>query len=273
MNVVTMKKDRESVEKHLAGRRNIITFGAGGWSYDIKKVVNSYGFDIDYAAVDDAYFDGNTFMDRYGGSTKTAAMSWMETSYDPAQDAIIWAVGNPERLRGYRDSEEGPGDVLLLWDTYDFWDDRCYALHNKSRFEESSRLLRDELSMKTFWAYCRAQEGSIEDDIEYGSGGRTYFNDLTDIEKDGCFVDCGAFDGEDSIEYLNFTGKPHKVFAFEPDKENYRVLLKNAEPYEDFVCINKGCHSSERILRFSAEADMTSCFDESGGGICGSDND
>lgn len=265
MNVSVLKKSKDSIEDNLKGKRYIITFGAGCWSYDIKKIIKPYGYDIDYAFVDDAYLNGDTFMDRYGENTKVVSLSEMKSLYDSEQDVIIWAIGNPARLRDYKAETDGLGDVLLLWDTYNFWADRYFASKHHDEFERSASLLKDELSVNTLWAYCQAQEGSIEADVKYGYGGKTYFNDLTDIDIEGCFVDCGAFDGESAIGYLNFTGKKHKIYAFEPDKSNYKTLVKNAEAFKAFIFINKGCYSSDTVLGFSAESNMASHFDDNGG--------
>lgn len=265
MHMSVLKKSKDSIEKNLRGKRHIITFGAGCWSYDIKKVIKSFGYDADYAFVDDGYLNGDTFMDKYGGNTKVVSLSEMKSLYDPKQDVIIWAIGNPARLREYKAQTDGLGDILLLWDTYSFWNDRSFVSKHHDNFARSASMLKDEWSVNTFWAYCQAQEGSIEDDVKYGYDGKTYFNDLTDKDIDGCFVDCGAFDGESAIGFLNFTGKEHKIYAFEPDHSNYKTLVQNAKSFENFVCINKGCYSVDTVLRFRAEADMASHFDENGG--------
>lgn len=59
MKVKMLKKDLSSFKKYLDGKKRIMTYGAGSWAYDIKKMLQDFGYELDYAIVDRQYCDRN----------------------------------------------------------------------------------------------------------------------------------------------------------------------------------------------------------------------
>ena len=110
-------------------------------------------------------------------------------------------------------------------------------------------MLCDEYSQKVFWGYLKALKGDVEEDILYSTSG-TYFNELTKGKKRGAFVDCGSYDGMSAVDYMKFVDQECLVYAFEPDKDNYQNLVKKMGKRPNFICLNKGCYSSEKMLSF-----------------------
>lgn len=83
----------------------------------------------------------------------------------------------------------------------------------------------------------------------------TYF-DLLDYEKInyGAFVDCGAYDGNTSINFINWTNNNYShIYCFEPDRENYDLCKKNLKieiSEEKVTIINNGTWSCATELFF-----------------------
>lgn len=67
MKFKVMKREIESLRMHLDGKRRIMAYGAGTCANDIKKILEEYGYQLNYAIVDAPYCDGNTYMDKFGG--------------------------------------------------------------------------------------------------------------------------------------------------------------------------------------------------------------
>lgn len=67
MKIKILHKDILSLKKHLDGKKRIMTYGAGIFANDIKKILDGYGYKLDYAVVDSQYCDGNTFLDKNEG--------------------------------------------------------------------------------------------------------------------------------------------------------------------------------------------------------------
>ena len=261
MRVKILSRDIQTIKNHLDGKQRIMTYGAGSWADEIKKTLRDFGYQLDYAIVDEQYCDGNTYMDRQGGTVVTS-LEKLNPPYNPQFDVLIWAIASPQKIHDCMKDEQTTAECLLLWDM-GFWQDReYYSLHEKE-FSKACEMLCDEYSKKVFWGYIEATKGNVDDDIFYSTSG-TYFNELTKENKEGAFVDCGSYDGESAIDYMKFIGKECQVYAFEPDKGNYQNLINKMKDKSNFICLNKGCYSSEKVLSFAANGDMSSSLSETG---------
>ncbi|MEE0596044.1 MAG: FkbM family methyltransferase [Agathobacter sp.] len=87
-------------------------------------------------------------------------------------------------------------------------------------------------------------------------------------KKDEVFVDCGAYHGETSEQFIKWCGKKYKhIYCFEPDRNNLEQCCKNLSdnmPDEKYTVINKGTWSEERCLAFSDSSDEASHITENG---------
>lgn len=94
-----------------------------------------------------------------------------------------------------------------------------------------------------------------------------YFDlEYLDIQDGEQFVDCGALDGETSLNLLDRFGEHiSKVWMFEPDKKNIRKVIENFKDRKvDYEIIEKGVWSSSTTLRFSSLGNGGACIDENG---------
>lgn len=65
------------------------------------------------------------------------------------------------------------------------------------------------------------------------------------------FVDCGAFDGETSIEFANITNNSYKkIYCFEPTNSSFEQLRFKTAKLERIELINKGVYSEDTVLEF-----------------------
>ncbi len=260
MKIRTLKRDICSFKEYLDGKRRIMTYGAGSWANDIKKILEEYGYQLDYAIVDAPYCAGNTFTDTWGVMTTT--FEELTPSYDFKSDILIWAIGSPEKLRNCMKDDQMEMECFLLWDR-GLWKEKDFYILHEKEFNEASELFCDAYSKKVFWSYIEAQKGNIHEDILYSTNG-TYFNELTKDKRSGCFLDCGSYDGESAIAYMKFIGEECQVYAFEPDRDNYQKLVNRMKNRTNFICLNKGCYSAEKMLSFESNGDMSSSIQETG---------
>lgn len=88
------------------------------------------------------------------------------------------------------------------------------------------------------------------------------------LQKEEVFVDCGAFDGDTSIEFKKWCKQNYKhIYAFEPDKDNNCLCKQNlGEDIHKRKCtvFNKGTWSSETVLEFSKNSNEASHICEDG---------
>lgn len=81
------------------------------------------------------------------------------------------------------------------------------------------------------------------------------------VPKEGDIIfDCGAWCGISTYFFSKLVGDSGKVYAFEPDNQNYGILLKNIEKHKlnNVVPIKKGLWSKTTTLQFSNEGDVNS---------------
>ena len=83
---------------------------------------------------------------------------------------------------------------------------------------------------------------------------RGYFNDLIKFEDGEIMIDCGAYDGDSVLEFIRHCPNYSKVYAFEPDNDNFKKLQHNVSKH-NVCCINKGVYSRDDILRFNESGD------------------
>lgn len=95
-----------------------------------------------------------------------------------------------------------------------------------------------------------------------------YFDsEIVSPQENEIFVDSGCYDGETSLDFIKWTqGKVKKIYAFEPDKENYEVCKKNLMENTDVPCQleKSGLWSSRTELKFIAEHSAGSRLNETG---------
>lgn len=83
-----------------------------------------------------------------------------------------------------------------------------------------------------------------------------------DLKEGDVVFDCGAYCGISSYYFSKLVGETGKVYAFEPDKLNYEMLLKNIELHnlKNVIPINKGIWSKSDTLIFNTEGGLGSAL-------------
>ena len=75
-------------------------------------------------------------------------------------------------------------------------------------------------------------------------------------------IDCGAFDGDSTLDFIKECKEYKMVYAFEPDLQNFQKLLQNTKNHR-VKAINKGVYSRDDILKFHESKD-----DSAGSAFC-----
>ena len=91
-----------------------------------------------------------------------------------------------------------------------------------------------------------------------------YFEDacIYNIKK-GFFVDCGCYDGSNTINYINKYGLDHAV-AVEADYKNYLICKQNLSNYSNVRVYNLGVSDKKEIKKFDMRASSASNFTDTG---------
>ena len=68
--------------------------------------------------------------------------------------------------------------------------------------------------------------------------------------KEGLMLDIGANIGSQCVQFIHHFPEL-KIYAFEPFKENFDVLIQNTKQYKDIKCFNIGVGSRNSIVHFN----------------------
>ena len=76
-------------------------------------------------------------------------------------------------------------------------------------------------------------------------------DDLFELNENEVFVDAGAADGDTIDLFLKCVdNKFSRIYAFEPDRDNFNKLLSKYDRFDNIKCINKGLGDKEEKLPF-----------------------
>lgn len=76
-----------------------------------------------------------------------------------------------------------------------------------------------------------------------------YFDlDLINCDQEEVFVDCGAYTGDSSLDFVKTYGKYAKIYAFELAPSTYETLVKNTQMLENVITIQKGVGQTKKTI-------------------------
>lgn len=125
---------------------------------------------------------------------------------------------------------------------------RELLISNKERYSKIFTSLADDFSRKVMIGVLK---GNVSFDSKYFnevSTANQYFNELTKVDRELCFVDAGAFTGDTLIEFAKFTnGNFDRVISLEPFQDCFSILEETKKNYfgddERIVLLNKGLYN------------------------------
>ena len=139
-----------------------------------------------------------------------------------------------------------------------------YVMEHIFEFQKVYDLLEDDLSKKFMTAFLNS---SISSDSSYFlknnyTVDNDYFQkDIMKLEDNEVFVDCGACDGSTVKEFIENMKKNKvkysKIFALEPDNNNFISLKKEFEDNSSIICINKAAYSEKSKFKMEGERESS----------------
>lgn len=95
-----------------------------------------------------------------------------------------------------------------------------------------------------------------------------YEPEIISLSENEVYIDCGAKDGDTALGFHRFSnGKYKKIIAFEPDNDNYEILLKSLKHYSLIESINAGVGEKAMQLAFDGCKGGHSAFKADGTAI------
>jgi FkbM family methyltransferase len=135
---------------------------------------------------------------------------------------------------------------------------KVISCHDISGFKN---LFADELSETVFNKLIAKYKQGNFDFSDICTGDEIYFNDIfrDEIREDEVYVDAGAYDGKTAVDFILFTkGKYKKIYAFEPDANNYFRLIGELADCRDTVVSRLALSDSDSEATFDARGTQSS---------------
>lgn len=244
-------------------------FGAGDRAQWLGKILIEKGIEFEGFLVNEKYYNPAFAANMYGYEKKVLVYeklvdhSKITILLGVAQSLLNMSMFNHPNVENVFPINIGNrSDYLLQYDSIVVHKKELEWLYNNLADDYSreclSYCLKGRLTGRDFkfspskWT---DPEYFIEGFIEWG-------------EKE-CLVDCGAYDGDTTEEFLkkipNDNNFSYKVYALEPDKENYLKLKEKYKDNHSIICINKAVYSSEGFFGFSNDGGEMSAICEKSG--------
>lgn len=80
-----------------------------------------------------------------------------------------------------------------------------------------------------------------------------YFDDLIHFNDYETFVDCGGYDGDTTIKFINENPNYKKIYYFEPSVESFNLSLKKLSRFSNIELFNKATYCVNTKLKFQTD--------------------
>lgn len=142
--------------------------------------------------------------------------------------------------------------------------DYDYYIDNREAFEQTYNWLEDDLSKDTMKAYMDGNMNGFMRPMADCYVPNQYFIPEVTFHANEVYIDCGMYDGDTIIEFMNRCSDYAYIVGFEPDKNNIEKFKLRGLNMDKLAVYNKGVWSKEAVLGFSADGTSASSVAESG---------
>ena len=236
-------------------------YGAGRCAQNTYSLLSEYGIQIEGFCVDSDYYKPNSRICEKEIFDINACIS--------VENELIIGFENRARAISVKNALGQKGvKVYHFEDLFCFRSmDYKFFIDNYANYLKAYSLLSDELSKEIFIAHLNSRiAGDYSEISKYDEHGKYGYDfELLGLSGDEVFVDCGAFDGDTVMEFLDYTsGKYSKIFAFEPDETNKKKLEAKTIGLNEINVIPKGVGNKNGVECFYNDGSLYSNFVDSG---------
>lgn len=135
---------------------------------------------------------------------------------------------------------------------------------NKSTFDAFRNDLEDEKSKESMDIFINQKLSGVYQK-EFSPKPAFFDDEIIKFTENEIFVDCGAYDGDTVISFLdNLTTSYKKIYALEPDPKTAAKMKENLKDCQNVELIIKGVYDHTCTLCFSADGNTGSRVEDNG---------
>ncbi len=153
--------------------------------------------------------------------------------------------------------------TLEMFNARDFFD------ANAKRIETVKNMLADEESKIVFTKLIHMRQYyDIKDIPPYNHFDQYFSKDIISFTDDEVFLDCGAFNGYTTIDFIKRCPHYSKIVLFEPQKDILPMLEKRMKRYQQVFIIPKGCADGEYTAQLSLAGESSTVIQTTNADTC-----
>jgi FkbM family methyltransferase len=143
-----------------------------------------------------------------------------------------------------------------------------FVANSHDKIEQTKSWMSDEKSVRALEAFMKQKQTCCYSKA-YDTTPQYFDSDIIHYGKEEVFIDCGAYHGETSLEFIKNLKKHgidsfSRIIAFEPDEKNAKVLKENLRDYKNVEVHITGVSNENGILSFSSGKETASKFVDDG---------
>lgn len=251
--------------KEISQEKNdIYLYGAGYVAANIRKILEKSHIDFCGYIVDEKYLPKDEKSRTIDGKPIISVNNLMRDSV--AVMAVYRDIGDGVELKHDKIKKTYKRD-FSSYIQFGAISEEFLSI-NLQAFNETFNKLADFESRTAMMSFITQKyQGCYEK--PYSGHTQYYDTDIFIPEEDMIFLDCGAFDGDTIIGFMDFLKQNNirsykKCYALEPDKDNYDILKKNMTGYENIETYQLGAFNKRETLLFEEKNTVSSSISSSG---------
>ena len=137
---------------------------------------------------------------------------------------------------------------------------REFIKENEENFDKVYNILADDESKKIYRNILNFKvSGKIKYLLDTFANKNDIYSNILNLDENEIILDLGAYDGDTIREFCNYTNNQYKkIIALEPDKKNFKKLVKSTNNMKNIELYNMGAWDKKDTLIFSTKAGRNS---------------
>lgn len=253
-----IKEKMSTWDKLKAEKRPIFIYGMGDGALKIMSVFREKGITLSGIFASDDFVRGHSFE-----GYRVHKLSEVEEMVDDFAIVLAFAAGYQEIVDKiisiaekhtlYVPDVPVAGNGLFTYE---------YCVENAQKIQQVYDMLCDDYSKKV---YANIINFKISGDISYLSSVTTtkaeIYKEIIKPHLNETYIDLGAYNGDTIGELLSFTrGRYAGIYAVEPDRKNFRKLLKFVDGMPNVFTFNSVAWCTDTELPFASKAGRQSAI-------------
>lgn len=249
--------------------RKIYIYGYGEMGRIVERALKDYNISIEAFCIDAAFYNENIV-----GNIPVLSIEQVISSANQAKRPIVviaFRDYNAEKLEQLEQFVDIINKDVFSFHTVnnrrDAWGNTFFEEYSQ-KLSEIYDMLSDDKSRETMVAFLyQKMTGKLEYLENIYQSNQYYDRDIINFEKIHTYVDCGAYDGDSFLafvdNYKKNTGKvfEEKAYLLEPDERNFKKLVVNCSLYKNCSFCKAGAWSERKTLVFSSEGTFSGVTD------------